>query len=55
MFKKGDNSISYYTGKKTLDGFVKFIESGGEEVDFDDDDDDDEEITEESLEDKDEL
>lgn len=51
LFKKGDNSISYYTGKKTLDGFVKFIESGGEEVDFEDD----EEVSEEPLEDKDEL
>lgn len=37
LYKKDDNSIFNYTGVKTLAGFVKFIESGGEEVDFEDD------------------
>lgn len=53
FYTKGDNVISYYSGKKSFDAFVKFIESRGEEVEFDDDNDED--VEEEQPEDKDEL
>ncbi|KAG4069119.1 hypothetical protein HA402_008430 [Bradysia odoriphaga] len=32
LYKKGDNEVSYYTGQLSVDAFVKFIESGGEEI-----------------------
>lgn len=35
-YKKGDNAVVDYNGERTLEGFTKFIESGGqEEVDAD--------------------
>ncbi len=46
FYKKGDNSVSYYAGKKTLDALVKFIESGGDEVEYDDEKDTKEEVKE---------
>uniref|UniRef100_U5EXV6 Protein disulfide-isomerase n=1 Tax=Corethrella appendiculata TaxID=1370023 RepID=U5EXV6_9DIPT len=33
FYKKGDNSVVDYTGERTLDAFVKFLESSGEVVD----------------------
>jgi len=30
-YKKGDNAVVDYNGERTLEGFVKFIESGGQE------------------------
>lgn len=32
LYQKGDNEVSYYTGQLTVEAFVKFIESGGEEI-----------------------
>lgn len=32
LYQKGDNEVSYYTGQLSVDAFVKFIESGGEEI-----------------------
>lgn len=29
-YKKGDNAVVDYNGERTFDGFVKFIESGGQ-------------------------
>lgn len=34
LYKRGDNLIFHYNGEKTVDDFVKFIEGGGEETDF---------------------
>lgn len=31
FYKRGDNQVVDYTGERTLEGFVKFIEAGGEE------------------------
>lgn len=36
FYKKGDNSVTLYNGKKSVESFVKFIESGGQEMDPDD-------------------
>lgn len=59
LYTMVDNVVSYYNGKKTLDAFVKFIESAGEEVEFDDDDesvdDDEASIDDELFDDRDEL
>lgn len=58
LFAKGDNSVSYYSGKRTLDGLVKFIESGGQDVEYEDEKSSVEEkvsVEEEQPEEKDEL
>ena len=31
LYKKGDNSVVDYNGDRTLEGFTKFLESGGVE------------------------
>ncbi len=42
-YKKGDNAVVDYNGERTLEGFVKFIESGGQEEASPDDGEDSEE------------
>lgn len=54
LYKKGDNDVAYYVGKKSVDAFVKFIESGGEDITPDDvkeSEDEDESTIEVKLED----
>lgn len=31
FYKKGDNSVVDYQGERTLEGFTKFLETGGQE------------------------